>query len=57
MIACNVSVKITLGLGCVLLRESVFEIKALRSVRAFQEVFEIYKRGLTTDRFEDYNIH
>ncbi len=43
-------------IGCS--RNSVFfEIKASRSARAFQEVFGIYKGGLTTDRYDAYNVH
>lgn len=34
-----------------------FEIKASRSTRAFQEVFGTFKGGLTTDRYNAYNIH
>jgi len=39
-------------------RDSVFfEIKARRSAVAFQEVFGLFKGGLTTDRHGAYNLH
>jgi transposase len=34
-----------------------FEIRASRSAAAFQEVFGIFKGGLTTDRYGAYNLH
>lgn len=34
-----------------------FEIKASRSTKAFQEVFGSYNGGLTTDRYNAYNVH
>ena len=42
--------------GCC--QDSVFfEIKSSRSTRAFQEVFNGFKGGLTTDRYDAYNAH
>lgn len=43
-------------IGCC--EDSVFfEIKASRSARAFQEVFGVFKGGLSTDRYDSYNAH